>query len=150
MIEFLDTFNKVNFGTVSGWTLVALVIIAWWKGLPSIIEAIANRQSKIEERLGAEMSAMSERWNKRLAEADAQHARCMEGQEHLLLRIKRQDLTIANQNKTIAKQTDTIMDLSNKINALRASNAQQQIAAVERIAHSPQMDRAIAALKEVK
>lgn len=145
-----DWLSKLQVGTVSGWMLVALVLIAWWKGLPQIITAIANRQSKIEERLGNEMDAMSARWTLRLEEADEQHAKCMAGQEALRARITAQDSTIATQNETIAKQSGTIVNLSNEIAGLRASNVQQQIALVESGAPSDAMKKAIVSLKEVK
>ena len=119
-------------GAVGVWALLAAFLIAWWKGLPAVIEAMANRQSKIEERLGAEMDAMSARWEARLEAADKQHQECIAGQDALRDRITKQDATIALQNDTIAQQTKTITDLNERITGLKLSNEQLQISLAER------------------
>lgn len=118
-------------GAVGVWALLAAFLIAWWKGLPAVIEAMADRRSKIEERLGAEMDAMSKRWEDRLAHADEQHKECVAGQDQLRERIQKQDFTIATQNETIAKQTQTIVDLTEKVSGLKVANEQLQIALAE-------------------
>jgi len=106
-------------------TLVVIVFgfLTWWKVLPSLIDAIANRRSKIEERLGDEMEAMSARFMAQIAAADGRHEDCIKGQNDLRDRMSAMDLTIAEQNKTIAKLTSLSTDQARTITELNAQVA---------------------------
>lgn len=153
--------NNITVGGAGVWVGVALFFRFTWVGLPAVIEAFANRQSKIEERLGAEMDAMSKRWEERIAAADRSHEDCMKGQEALRNRIDEMDKTISNQNQTIAmqsrtvaEQTQTITDLNAKVAGMTAQ-AQQTTASVLRAFPdpdnmSPQLAKAVRTLKEIK
>ncbi len=127
MEEIVPFLAKFTPGAAGIWVLVIMGLVAWWKGLPAVIEAIANRQSKIEERLGREMDAMSQRWEARLEAADKQHQECVKGQEALRERTNKQDVIIAKQNETIANQTKQISDLTDKVSALKITNEMLQI-----------------------
>lgn len=124
--------NGVTPGAIGVWGLLAAFLIAWWKGLPPVIEALVNRQSKIEERLGAEMDAMSRRWEERLETADKQHKACHEAQEALRERVVAQDGIIAQQNDTIARQTAQIVGLTEKVSALKITNEMLQMREAQR------------------
>lgn len=115
-------------GTLSGWMIVALMLIAWWKGIPTLIEAWEKRSGGIEQRLNDAMLAYTERMDSQLAEADRQHKTCIAEQEVLRERISAQDGIIATQNKTIASQTQTIVQMAEQMKGLHVSNLQQQIA----------------------
>ncbi len=68
-------------------TLIVGGLLSWWKVLPALIEAISNRQSKIEERMGKLLESATTRFETQLAASDKRHADCMEGQETLRKRI---------------------------------------------------------------
>lgn len=91
---------KITPGGVGIWALVALCLMAWWKGLPAVIEVIANRQSAIEQRMGILLEQTTERFMRQLEEADHRHEECMRGQESLRERIVvlERDLRDANQH----------------------------------------------------
>lgn len=135
-------------GAFGVWTGVFILLGMWWKGLPNLITAFADRRSKIEERLGAEMDAMSKRWEDRIAQADKSHDDCMKGQESLRERINQMDRTIAEQNATIARlagltttQAQTISELNSQVASMHAQ-ARQTSASVLRVLPentSPQM-----------
>lgn len=125
-MDDITAFLAKNLGTVSGWTLVALALLGWWKGTPAFIDAWAKREGGIEERLQASMSATLERYDAQLREADRHHQICMDEQGVLRSRLGEQDLIIATQNRTIAAQTQTIIEMAEQIKGLHASNIQQQ------------------------
>lgn len=105
-------------------TTIALIVgglLTWWKVLPSIIDAIANRQSKIEERMGSLLDDATARFTRQIAEADQRHADCMEGQRKLVARIDEQDAKIAEQSRTIGAQDETIAGLRKQFSQLQAS-----------------------------
>lgn len=83
----LAFFGKVTPGTPALHVLVVMGLAFWWKGLPTVIEAIASRQSKIEERMGALLTSATERFEIQIQAADRRHSECMEGQEKLRTRI---------------------------------------------------------------
>lgn len=62
-------------------------LLSWWKVLPSLIDAISNRQSKIEERMGKLLDDATERFDRQIKAADDRHAECMEGQKRLQDRV---------------------------------------------------------------
>ncbi len=100
MPHFLESLK--GYGGYSTSIVVIIVALAtWWKVLPSVIDALANRQSKIEERMGKLLDDATQRFEKQIAAADARHEHCMEGQEELQREVKRlRDHSIA-QDKTI-------------------------------------------------
>src|SRR5688572_15172592 len=115
-MDDVATFLSNNLGTVSGWTLVALLLLGWWKGIPAFIDAWEKRSGGIEMRLQASMAATLGRYDAELArcgeqlkEAERHHRICIEEQEVLRGRISEQDKIIATQNSTIATQTQTIV-----------------------------------------
>lgn len=122
----ITEFLTKNVGTVSGWTLVALLLIGWWKGVPSFIDSWAKREGGIEERLQASVASTMARYDAQLKEADRHHQICIEEQDVLRRRIGDQDLTIATQNQTIATQTRTIVEMAEQIKGLQISNLQLQ------------------------
>lgn len=131
--QVVDFFASGRAGTPSGWVIVALMLVAWWKGIPSLIEAWEKRSGGIEQRLQASMATTLERYDKQLEEADRHHKLCIEEQEVLRERISAQDNIIATQNRTIATQTQTIIEMAEQMKGLQLSNIQQQSAIVERI-----------------
>lgn len=133
MIDDVATFLSNNLGTVSGWTLVVLALLGWWKGIPSFIDAWEKRAGGIEVRLQASMAATLERYDRELArcgdqlkEAERHHKICIDEQEVLRIRISEQDKIIATQNSTIATQTQTIVEMADQMKGLQISNIQQQ------------------------
>lgn len=85
MTEFLQQHILSGWtpGAVGIWTLVASCIGLWWKGLPAVIDAFDRRQSGIEVRTVALMDDQAKRFAEQLAQADARHDECMEGQKKL-------------------------------------------------------------------
>lgn len=152
MEEIIPFLAKFTPGAAGIWVLVVMGLVAWWKGLPAVIEAIANRQSKIEERLGQEMDAMSKRWEARLEQADKQHQECHAAQEVLRGRINDQDRIIAMQNETIAQQSKTMAAQNEKLTAQDIVNRQLQIALAERLDNGDEsaINRAIDKLRNIQ
>jgi len=154
MMDALEklTISSWTAGGVGVWVLVALAFRVTWVGLPAIIDAIANRQSKIEERLGAEMDAMSVRWTARIEEADARHEHCEAGQRILMERVTAQDGIIAQQNDTIARQSNTIVQLSDQVAGLKTSNQQLQMSLASGLSNgeSRAIDKALDTLKGIQ
>jgi len=62
--------------------MVAL-LLGFWKALPSVLDAFERRQSGIEVRTEALLDAQAKRFEAQLAQADARHDECMEGQKEL-------------------------------------------------------------------
>lgn len=83
------------------WVLVAISLAGWWKGLPAVLEALANRQSKIEERMGKLLEDATARFTRELAAADARHHDCMEGQAKMSGEVERLRICVAEQQETI-------------------------------------------------
>lgn len=83
------------------WVLVAISLIGWWKGLPAVLEALANRQSKIEERMGQLLEDTTARFTRELAAADARHHDCMEGQAKMVVEVERLRVCVQEQQATI-------------------------------------------------
>lgn len=83
------------------WVLVVLGLVGWWKGLPAVLEAIANRQSKIEERMGQLLEDATARFTRELAAADARHHDCMKGQSEMHLEVERLRECVQEQQATI-------------------------------------------------
>ncbi len=84
-------------------TVVIIVfgLMTWWKVLPSVIDAISNRQSKIEERIGKLLDEATPRFERQIAAADERHEHCMEGQEALQREVNRLREHSVVQDKTI-------------------------------------------------
>jgi hypothetical protein len=108
-------------GATGIWFIVILLLGVLWKGAPAFIEALANRQSKIEERMAALLSTATDRFTRELAEADKRHEECMRGQELLRERIDRQDKKIREQQDCINDQQDTIEGLKRQIGQVSLS-----------------------------
>lgn len=64
-------------------TLLAVFLLGFWKALPSVLDAFERRQSGIEVRTEALLDAQAKRFEAQLAQADARHDECMEGQKEL-------------------------------------------------------------------
>lgn len=152
MIEsFLSTLQQYQLGTVPGWGLLISVLLFWWKGLPSAIEAWEKRSNGIEARLNASMLAYTERMDTQLAEADKAHKECQEEQKKLRARVNEQDGVIATQNKTIAELTATNVKLGGEVQALKASHMQAQITFVaEKTDATENMKTMLGHLREIK
>ena len=71
------------------WVLVVLSLVGWWKGLPSVLEAFANRQSKVEERMGQLLEDATARFTREIAAADKRHDECIHGQQELVNEVRR-------------------------------------------------------------
>lgn len=123
------------------WVLVMLSLVGWWKGLPAVLDAFANRQSKIEERMGALLDDATARFTREIAAADQRHDDCMAGQERLVARIGVLEDKVAEQQACIEDQQVTI-------EGLRRKDLQQQVSAlrVEGSEPSPMIAAAIARL----
>lgn len=82
-------------GAIGVWVLVAAVVTAWWRGLPSVLDAFERKQSGIELRTEALLDAQAKRFAEQLAAADDRHDECMEGQKALRaeMEILRRDNT---------------------------------------------------------
>jgi len=154
MMDGLEKLILSNWtpGGAGVWVLVIFCLIAWWKALPAVIDAISNRRSKIEERLGAEMDAMAKRFTEQIAAADSRHDDCIRGQTELQQRITAQDGVIAQQNDTIARQSNTIVQLSDQVAGLKTSNQQLQMSLASSLSNgeSRAIDKALDTLKGIQ
>lgn len=88
-------------GAVGIWTIAGGLLVAWWKGLPAVLEAFANRQSKVEERMGQLLEDATARFTREIAAADARHEACMEGQEKMQAEVQRLNACVQEQQATI-------------------------------------------------
>jgi predicted nucleic acid-binding Zn-ribbon protein len=132
-------------GGVGIWVLVAAFLGAWWKGLPAVLDAFANRQSKIEERMGKLLEDATARFTREIAAADKRHDDCMEGQQRLLVRIDTLEDKVSEQQECIERQQATIEGLrrqavQNSVSALRVDG---QVA-------SPVIEAALQSLDKIK
>lgn len=125
-------------GAAGIWTVVALLLLGWWKGLPSVLDAFANRQSKIEERMGALLKDATERFTREIEAADKRHDDCMAGQDTLQREVERLRACVAEQQGTIE--------------ALKRQMLQMQVSAirVEGTSPSPIIAAALSSLDSVK
>ena len=112
--------TKFSPGAV-GVSLVALVLLGWWQVLPKFIEAFANRQSKLEERMQVLLDRSTERFQRELAAADERHDACLEGQKRLMIRVEELERGRDEDRKLIAEQTRTIEGLNHKITQMQIS-----------------------------
>ena len=83
------------------WVLVFLSLGAWWKGLPKVLEAFANRQSKVEERMGQLLEDATARFSREIAAADLRHDECIKGQQELVSEVRRLRICVTEQQETI-------------------------------------------------
>ena len=83
------------------WVLVFMVLGAWWKGLPRVLEAFANRQSKVEERMGQLLEDATARFSREIAAADQRHDECIKGQQELVNEVRRLRACVTEQQETI-------------------------------------------------
>ena len=120
-MEYADFLKGWTPGGVGIWTLVIMALVAWWKGLPAFIDAMANRQSKIEERMGALLQQTTDRFSRELADADKRHEDCVKSQEVLRARIEAQDKKIAEQQECISEQQATIEGLKRQMLQMQQS-----------------------------
>jgi predicted nucleic acid-binding Zn-ribbon protein len=108
-------------GGVGIWVIVIGGLVAWWKGLPAFLEALANRQSKMEERMASLLQATTDRFTRELEAADKRHEDCMKGQERLIERIGQLERRGAEDRECIEKQQETIAGLKRQIVQLQVS-----------------------------
>lgn len=83
--EFAVLLRGWTPGGVGVWVLVGAVLIAWWKGLPAVLDAWSN--SVARERADRERAI--ERLEGQIRAADGRHSECMEGQRKLREEIDR-------------------------------------------------------------
>jgi hypothetical protein len=83
------------------WVLVFLALGAWWKGLPAVLDAFANRQSKIEERMGKLLEDATARFARQIEAADQRHDECVKGQHELVAEVERLRRCVSEQQETI-------------------------------------------------
>ncbi len=135
---FASMLAKWTPGATGIWTMVALLLLGWWKGLPSVLDAFANRQSKIEERMGKLLEEATLRFQREIAAADERHAHCMEGQDTLQKEVERLRTCVAEQQGTI--------------DAMKRQMLQMQVSAirVEGTAPSPIITAALNQLDNVR
>lgn len=120
MEGWLDLLKGIgSYGTPA--TLVLIGLLTWWQILPKLIDAISNRQSKIEERMGLLLDNATERFEKQLADADRRHDDCMKGQRQLVGRIDEQDKKLSEQSRLIDAQSDMITGLKAQLRQLQVS-----------------------------
>lgn len=118
---WLDLIKNIgSYGTPA--TLVIIGLLAWWQVLPKLIDAISNRQSKIEERMALLLDSATERFEKQLKEADERHDDCMAGQRVLIQRIDEQDEKLSVQSRLIDAQQDMITGLKAQLRQLQVSS----------------------------
>lgn len=86
MIEGIDLSNIIT-GEMATWLrfvfLTGIILLGFWKALPSVLDAFERRQSGIETRTEALLDAQTKRFNEQLAQADDRHEECMKGQQVL-------------------------------------------------------------------
>ncbi len=121
MTDALTFFKELTPGGVGIWTLVAMLLAAWWKGLPTFLDAMANRQSKIEERMGKLLDDATTRFTRELAEADKRHEECIQGQERLRVRMEAQGARMEVQDQCIREQQSTIEGLKRQMMSMQVS-----------------------------
>ena len=121
-----------SYGTPA--TLILLGLLAWWQGLPKLIEALSNRQSKVEERMALLLDSATQRFEKQLKEADQRHDDCMEGQRELIKRIDEQDEKLSAQSRLIDEQHDQIAGLKAQLRQLQVSAVRLDGSAISDIA----------------
>lgn len=63
--------------------LTGIILLGFWKALPSVLDAFERRQSGIETRTEALLDAQTKRFNEQLKQADDRHEECMKGQQVL-------------------------------------------------------------------
>lgn len=145
MEDFLPLLTKGwTPGGAGIWVLVVLSLVGWWKGLPAVLDAFANRQSKIEERMGKLLEDATARFTREIEAADKRHDDCMDGQQRLLSRIDTLEAKVADQQDCIERQQKTIEGLrrqaiQNSVSALR----------MEGQVPSPLVEAAIEALDKI-
>jgi len=107
-------------------TLIIGGLLTWWKVLPSLIDAISNRQSNIEHRMGELLASATERFEKQLASADKRHDDCMAGQERLVARINEQDVKIAELSRTVEARDEVIAGLRKQFTQLQTTAIREE------------------------
>lgn len=139
-----EILAKITPTTVGTWTLVVMGLGMWWRGLPALIDAIANRQSKIEERMQGLLDRSTERFAREIEAADERHESCMEGQRKLIKRLEEVEAAREEDRKLINEQTRTIEALNHKITQMQVSAIR-----VDGQAPSPMIEAAIRSLDEI-
>lgn len=72
-------------GGVGVWVLVFATLIAWWKGLPAVLDAWSNSVARERDDRMREI----DRLERQIEASDARHAECMDGQRKLREEIDR-------------------------------------------------------------
>jgi predicted RNase H-like nuclease (RuvC/YqgF family) len=84
LIGFIKT--TATFGGVGIWTIVMMMAWSLWKGLPSVLDAWTNRQSKEAERTDREITRLEAqigRLEGQIASADDRHEECLKKQDEM-------------------------------------------------------------------
>jgi len=82
---FVSTIAKLTPGGVGIWVLVAMAAVAWWKGLPAVLEAWSSSVSKERDHREREI----ERLERQIIAGDKRHDECLEGQRILREEVNR-------------------------------------------------------------
>jgi len=130
-------------------TLIVFGLLTWWKVLPTLIDAMTNRQSKIEERMGKLLEDATARFTREIEAADKRHDDCMAGQDKLLGRIDVLERKVGEQQQCIDEQQVTIeglrrKDLQQQVSALRTEGNEPSpmiAAAIARLSTLPEVKR---------
>lgn len=125
--DILGFFSKTTPGSVGIWVIVLLGLAAWWKGLPSVIEAITNRQSKIEERMEARLKQADERFAEQITAADGRHADCVRETDRLRQRVNDQDQRIEHQAHRITELEEQVSAARDQNEGLKRQIVQMQV-----------------------
>ncbi len=94
---FVSALAKFTPGAAGIWVLVVMAAVAWWKGLPGVLDAWTNRLTTEKEHREKEI----ERLERQIAAADDRHEECLAGQK--LLRTE-----IAEMQKSHAAETSRL------------------------------------------
>lgn len=113
-------------------------LLTWWRVLPAVIEAISNRQSKVEERMGKLLDDATARFSRELMAADKRHDECMEASDRMRSEIDSLRGRVAEQDTTIE--------------GLRRQLAQMQVSFIrtDGLTPSPMIEAAAARLDDVR
>lgn len=87
MINWLNSLG-ITIGSAGIWALVIMGLVAWWKGLPTLISALTKRTIDLEAKIQASMDAYIERNDReiakvleKLAQTEAEHENCKNRQK---------------------------------------------------------------------
>jgi uncharacterized coiled-coil protein SlyX len=141
--DLAGIFGKITWGSVPTWIQVCILLLILWKGVPAFLDAISNRQSKVEERMEARLKDSDERYLKQIEAADRRHEDCMKANETLSERIDALEERDAKKSKIIAENGDllvvaqqTIVKQSEEIAGLKRQIVQMQVSTLRVAPHT--------------